>query len=46
MKLGNKRGIMFRSMSALDATAEIFTVFTGFKGSKNKKTGNLSLIHI
>ena len=41
MKLGNKRGIMFRSMSALSPTVEIFTVFTGFKGSRNKKTGNM-----
>ena len=42
MKLGNKRGIMFRSMSALTKTpVEILTVFTGFKGSANRKTGNM-----
>ena len=41
MKLKNKRGIMFRSMSALDPRTEVFTVFTGFKGSVNKKTGSM-----
>jgi len=42
MKLGNKRGIMFRSMSALTKTpVKILTVFTGFKGSANRKTGNM-----
>ena len=41
MELGKKRGIMFRSMSAIDPSTEIFTVFTGFKGSVNKKTGNM-----
>jgi hypothetical protein len=42
MKLGNKRGIMFRSMSALTKTpVEILTVFTGFKRSANRKTGNM-----